>query len=74
VRVSLAPPVVAHAVDEVTSQVSRTSQLRMSEYPSENTSVADVICGMSLSEIVTVSTVPDTVIVSLGTVTVPPAQ
>jgi hypothetical protein len=74
VRVSLAPPVVAHAVDEVPSQVSRTSQLRMSEYPSENTSVADVICGMSLSEIVTVSTVPDTVIVSLGTVTVPPAQ
>jgi hypothetical protein len=32
----------------------------MSEYPSQNTSVADVICGMPLSETVTVSTVPDT--------------
>jgi hypothetical protein len=59
-RDTSAPAVVAHAVDEVTSQVSRTSQLRMSEYPSQNTSVAGVICGMSLSETVTVPTVPDT--------------
>jgi hypothetical protein len=73
-RDTSAPPVVAHAVDEVPSQVSRTSQLRMSEYPSQNTSGADVICGMSLSETVTVPTVPGTVIVSLGTVTVLPAQ
>jgi hypothetical protein len=46
----------------------------MSEYPSQNTSGADVICGMSLSETVTVPTVPGTVIVSVGTVTVLPAQ